>query len=54
MTLKKTSIYMDPDTMKKLKQISKRTMIPMSALIRKGVEQVIKEYSSLFTVLICL
>jgi hypothetical protein len=41
----KTNIYIDAPTLKALKDISKRTMIPMASLIRKGIEQVIREYS---------
>ena len=41
----KVNIYMHPETINKLKQISKKTLIPVSALIRKGVDYVIKEYS---------
>jgi hypothetical protein len=41
----KTSFYIDPDRRAKLKEISKRTMIPMSALLRRAIEIVIKEYS---------
>jgi hypothetical protein len=41
----KTSFYIDADRLVKLREISRRTMIPMSALLRKAVDQVIREYS---------
>ena len=41
----KTSFYVDEDTLEKLKEISERTMIPMARLLRKAIENIIKEYS---------
>jgi hypothetical protein len=41
----KTNIYIEQSTLKALKEISARTMIPMASLIRKGIDQVIREYS---------
>lgn len=40
-----TTIYLDPETLQALKDISARTLIPMAALIRKGIASVISEYS---------
>ena len=41
----KASFYTDPERLAKLKEISCRTMIPMSALMRKALDHVIREYS---------
>jgi hypothetical protein len=41
----KTSFYIEPERLAKLREISKRTMIPMSALLRRAIDIVIKEYS---------
>ena len=41
----KCSFYTDPERLAKLKEISRRTMIPMSALMRKALDHVIREYS---------
>jgi len=41
----KTSIYLNRERIKALKTISDRTLIPMSALIRKGIDLVIAEYA---------
>jgi Ribbon-helix-helix domain len=40
----KTSIYLDQARLTALKAISDRTMIPMSSLIRKGIDNVLAEY----------
>lgn len=40
----KTSIYLDKERLSSLRQISDRTLIPMSVLIRKGIDAVITEY----------
>jgi len=40
----KTSIYLNRERIKALKAISDRTLIPMSVLIRKGIDLVIAEY----------
>jgi hypothetical protein len=42
----KTSFYIDQPRLAKLREISKRTMVPLSALVRRGVDLVIKEYAS--------
>ena len=42
---KKTSIYLDEARLATLKAISDRTLIPMSSLIRKGIDSVIAEYT---------
>lgn len=42
----KTSFYLDADLLRRFKEVSDRTMIPMSRLLRKAVEQIIKEYST--------
>jgi hypothetical protein len=41
----KTSVYLDAETHKRLKKVSDKTMISMANLIRKGVDNVMKEYS---------
>ena len=41
----KTSIYLNKERLAALKTISNSTLIPMSALIRKGVDMVITEYT---------
>ena len=41
----KTSVYLDEDRLKALKNISDKTLIAMSVLIRKGIDLVIAEYS---------
>jgi hypothetical protein len=45
-SLIKTSINLEAETLAKLKEISRRTMIPMASLIRKGIETIITEYSA--------
>jgi hypothetical protein len=42
----KTSFYIDPERLAKLREISRRTMVPLSALVRRGVDLVIQEYRS--------
>jgi hypothetical protein len=41
----KTSVYLDQARLVALKEISDRTLIPQSVLIRKGIDLVIAEYS---------
>lgn len=41
----KTSVYLNQERLTALKMISDRTLIPMSVLIRKGIDLVIAEYS---------
>jgi hypothetical protein len=42
---KKTSLYIERDRLAKLKAISDRTLIPISTLMRRGIDLVIEEYS---------
>jgi hypothetical protein len=41
----KTSVYLNRERLAALKTISDRTLIPMSVLIRKGIDLVISEYA---------
>ncbi len=41
----KTSIYLNQERLTALKEISDRTLIPMSVLIRRGIDLVIAEYT---------
>jgi len=43
--VQKVSLYVDASLWKRLTEISRRTMIPKAALLRKAVENIIKEYS---------
>ena len=40
----KASIFIEREQLAKLKAISERTMIPMSALMRRAINSVIEEY----------
>jgi len=44
-TMQKVSLYVDAVLWKRLDEISKRTMIPKAALLRKAIQNVVKEYS---------
>jgi hypothetical protein len=43
---KKINLYVDLEDLAAIKSISKRTMIPMATLIRRGIKAVVKEYST--------
>jgi predicted transcriptional regulator len=43
--MQKVSIYVDAAIWKKLKAISRETMNPSAALIRKALEGVVKDYA---------
>ena len=40
----KTSLYLEPARLAKLRALSEKTMIPTSALVRRGIDLVIEEY----------
>ncbi len=40
---KRTNIYLDGDHLKKLKALSEKTGAPVSALIRKAIDQYLKK-----------
>jgi len=40
---KRTNLYLDVDHLKRLKAISERTGAPVSALIRKAIEEYLKK-----------
>jgi len=40
---KRTNIYLDGDHLKKLKVLSEKTGAPVSALIRKAIEEYLKK-----------
>jgi Ribbon-helix-helix domain len=42
----KTSIYLDVEVFDALKQISDRTLIPTSNLIRLGIKKIVAEYNA--------
>jgi hypothetical protein len=44
--LLKTSFYIDEERLRRLKEVSDRTMIPMARLIRKAVDRILEEYST--------
>jgi predicted DNA-binding protein len=43
--MQKVSLYVDANLWKRLGEISRRTMIPKAALLRKAIEKIIKEYA---------
>jgi hypothetical protein len=42
--MQKVSLYVDPTVWKKLKAISKETMIPVAALIRKALADIVQQH----------
>jgi predicted DNA-binding protein len=43
--MQKVSLYVDAVLWKRLSEISRRTMIPKAALLRKAIQNIVKEYS---------
>lgn len=41
----KTSLYIDNERMTKLRALSERTLIPISALMRKGIDLVLQDFA---------
>lgn len=38
------SLYIDVDVVKKIKELSKRTMVPQAVYVREGVDMMLKKY----------
>jgi len=45
MRKKKTALYLTPKQVKELKQLAKQLDVPMSQLVRHGIEMVLRHYA---------